>query len=631
MKNWSLSRKLIVSTNILVAIALTSVGLIISSKMSTRFKDSMIKQIETLAEVNAAVAAPLVWNLDSTNIAAMAERVAGKNPVIAVILLNDKQESILKDGPKPEDYPDQPFIEREMKNEGQTIGTLRMYYSEAEILESRRQALTLTFVFVILGQLLVTFGLSALVNKVNFNIAEIVQKLRHSSNQSNQNSKDLSAASDSMAAGSQTQASAIQQTTATLEEMRALGQTSATHAQSSYDRAADSYNMTVSARKKMTEMQNYVSDMGQASEDTQNQMHKTNENMADIVKAIAEIKAKTNVINDIVFQTKLLSFNASVEAARAGEHGKGFAVVAEEVGALASMSGNASKEIAHLLDGSLSRVTVLANETKQKADLIAGQNSTLMAKTEQTAAELNVVFDQIVDNNEQVKTMMNEVSTSIKEYAAGVKNIADAMTSLDQMVQEGAQAASNVSKNASSMHNESEELTAVVKSLESEFFGSSGSSMANIKTTNDKRFSRLKSWFQFPSLFKFRKKENLKSESSKMAGSHPPILASKTKLDGPNRGLTKNKASSQKAPSVFADKTKPQETKITTNTAGTKNIQDQMTNSPSKIVKMTSPKSMPKPSQQKLKQAAGGEHSASQETTDGLSVPSKSDPRFEDL
>jgi methyl-accepting chemotaxis protein len=100
-------------------------------------------------------------------------------------------------------------------------------------------------------------------------------------------------------------------------------------------------------------------------------MHKTNENMADIVKSIAEIKTKTNVINDIVFQTKLLSFNASVEAARAGEHGKGFAVVAEEVGALAAMSGNASKEIAQLLDGSLSRVTVLADETKQRADGIA--------------------------------------------------------------------------------------------------------------------------------------------------------------------------------------------------------------------------------------------------------------------
>lgn len=51
----------------------------------------------------------------------------------------------------------------------------------------------------------------------------------------------------------------------------------------------------------------------------------------------AGIKGKRKVINQIVFQTKLLSFYASVEVARAGESDKGFAVVAEEVGNLATM------------------------------------------------------------------------------------------------------------------------------------------------------------------------------------------------------------------------------------------------------------------------------------------------------
>jgi methyl-accepting chemotaxis protein len=67
--------------------------------------------------------------------------------------------------------------------------------------------------------------------------------------------------------------------------------------------------------------------------------------ISEVFKIVQEIAEKTNVINDIVFQTKLLSFNASVEAARAGEHGKGFAVVSEEIGKLAASSGKASVEI----------------------------------------------------------------------------------------------------------------------------------------------------------------------------------------------------------------------------------------------------------------------------------------------
>src|SRR6056297_538175 len=62
--------------------------------------------------------------------------------------------------------------------------------------------------------------------------------------------------------------------------------------------------------------------------------------LEDIKGIVEQIKKKTAVINDIVFETQLTSFNASIEAARAGQHGKGFAVVAEEVGKLARLSGD---------------------------------------------------------------------------------------------------------------------------------------------------------------------------------------------------------------------------------------------------------------------------------------------------
>ncbi len=88
----------------------------------------------------------------------------------------------------------------------------------------------------------------------------------------------------------------------------------------------------------------------------------------NVILIIEGIQVKSQVISDIVFQTRLLSFNASVEAARAGEHGKGFAVVAEEVGNLAQSSGQANREISAMLNSSIDDVRRIASSTRQMLD-----------------------------------------------------------------------------------------------------------------------------------------------------------------------------------------------------------------------------------------------------------------------
>ena len=79
---------------------------------------------------------------------------------------------------------------------------------------------------------------------------------------------------------------------------------------------------------------------------------------------IEEIGAKTEVIDDIVFQTKILSFNASVEAERAGELGRGFGVVAQEVGNLAAMSGQSAIEIASIVKSAMKESREIISENK---------------------------------------------------------------------------------------------------------------------------------------------------------------------------------------------------------------------------------------------------------------------------
>src|SRR5262249_41104487 len=113
-----------------------------------------------------------------------------------------------------------------------------------------------------------------------------------------------------------------------------------------------------------------MSDISSANHAFIQQVEEGNRELSEITRVISEISKKTRVINDIALQTKILSFNASVEAARAGEHGKGFAVVAEEVRSLTQMSGNAAKEIATLIEGSLQKVDGIVESNKSRAEAL---------------------------------------------------------------------------------------------------------------------------------------------------------------------------------------------------------------------------------------------------------------------
>ena len=98
------------------------------------------------------------------------------------------------------------------------------------------------------------------------------------------------------------------------------------------------------------------------------EIKKSNEKIQEVVEIIQEIEEKTKAIDEIVFQTKLLSFNASVEAERAGEHGRGFSVVAQEVGNLAQLSGKSASGINEILGESIKRVKSISHDNSVKVD-----------------------------------------------------------------------------------------------------------------------------------------------------------------------------------------------------------------------------------------------------------------------
>ncbi len=147
----------------------------------------------------------------------------------------------------------------------------------------------------------------------------------------------------------------------------------------------------------------------------------SNVRIEKLVKIIEQVAEKTEVIDEIVFKTQLLSFNASVEAERAGEHGRGFAVVAQEVGNLAQMSGKAATEIASIVKNSIREADQVAAENKSRVE----RGGDLVAQTrERTSGVLNRITE--------ILTATDHIVAASKEQSQGISEITKSINLLSQ-------------------------------------------------------------------------------------------------------------------------------------------------------------------------------------------------------
>jgi len=327
--------------------------------------------------------------------------------------------------------------------------------------ELKNATLLLFGVSAILVLVLALFLSSSLAKR----IGTIAQKLLEGAEEVRNSSLSISDSSSELSEAATEQAASLQETVSSIDEISSMVERNAEAANNSTQVSTKSTEAATRGKRTMETMMSSIEEISESNSEIMVEMKKSNDEISKIVRVISEIGEKTKVINDIVFQTKLLSFNASVEAARAGEHGKGFAVVAEEVGNLASMSGKAALEITEMLDKSIKQVTEIVDATKVTIDTLVIDGKNKIEKGTNTAKECGVALDEILINVSSVNDMVREVATASMEQSTGVNEITKAMQQLDRTTHKNTSVAQQSSSMSKKLNSHASELNEAVNEL----------------------------------------------------------------------------------------------------------------------------------------------------------------------
>ncbi|WP_312941206.1 methyl-accepting chemotaxis protein [Oscillibacter sp.] len=242
-----------------------------------------------------------------------------------------------------------------------------------------------------------------------FSLNKVLSAINEASNQVDVGAGQVSSGAQALAAGTTEQAATVEELNSSITSVSQL---------------AESNALSV---KKASE---YVSLVGESAAVSNNYMQQLNNVMNDIGDSSQQISKITKLVEDIAFQTNILSLNAAVEAARAGSAGKGFAVVADEVRNLAAKSAEAAQQTAELIEKSVSTVAEgerLATDTLARLSDVTGKADMViqaMQEIERASSEQAASIEQVSEGLTQVSTVVQTNAATAEESSASSEELA---------------------------------------------------------------------------------------------------------------------------------------------------------------------------------------------------------------
>ena len=226
---------------------------------------------------------------------------------------------------------------------------------------------------------------------MNESLQRIVGQVRQGTDSIATASGQIASGNQDLSARTEEQASSLEQTAASMEELTSTVKQNGSNAQQANQLAAAASKVAVRGGTAVAQVVQTMSAINDASR-----------KIVDII----------GVIDSIAFQTNILALNAAVEAARAGD--RELAVVASAAHPGPALAA-AAKEIKQLIDDSVGKVE-------------EGSAGRLVGKT----------MEEIVASVRRVTDIMGEISAASHEQTAGIEQVNQAVTQMDQMTQQNA-------------------------------------------------------------------------------------------------------------------------------------------------------------------------------------------------